>query len=50
MGVFPAGLQLAPAQTAGPDGPVVDQHLVGVRDDLDVVVDRVDDPDVGLDG
>jgi hypothetical protein len=43
-------LQRTPAEAAGSDGLVVDQDLVGVRDDLDLVVDGVDDPDVGLDG
>jgi hypothetical protein len=44
-GVLPPGLQVAP-QDALVGGPFVDQDLVGVREDLDVVVDGVGDPDV----
>jgi hypothetical protein len=48
--VLPPLLQFAPPEAAGADVPVVDQDLVGVRGDLDVVVDGVGEPDVGLVG
>jgi hypothetical protein len=48
VGVFPPCLQVSPSDAGRTDRPVVDQHTVGVVDDLDVVVGGVAEPDVGL--
>lgn len=47
--VLPPCLQVTPTDAVAADGPVVNENLVCVLDDLDVVVDRVTEPDVGFD-
>jgi hypothetical protein len=48
-GVCPPLLKVTPPQAVTADGPIVDEDLVGILNNLDVVADGVDDPDVRLD-
>src|SRR6266516_7721797 len=49
-GVVPGSVhfEVAPSEAVASDGAVVDQDFVRVFDDLDVVVDGIAEPDVGL--
>jgi hypothetical protein len=49
-GLAPPVLQVTPTQTVGADQPVVEEHRVGLAHDLDIVVDRVAQPQVRLNG
>lgn len=48
LGVLPPFLQIPPPDAVTADGPVVDEDLVRVLSNLDVVVDGVAEPYVGL--
>ncbi|WP_244163921.1 hypothetical protein [Caballeronia sordidicola] len=50
LGITPPLLQIAPAQSIVADGTVIDEHLIGIGDDLDVVVQRVAETQVRLVG